>query len=111
MSRHRTRRLNLTVTSVGMTEVGSYPLGANGLYDMAGNVYEWTADWYDSEYYANSPSENPQGPESGEYRTLRGGSWGDGGDGVRCALRDSGDPNGRYVSGGFRLVSPGAVGR
>jgi formylglycine-generating enzyme required for sulfatase activity len=57
--------------------VGSFPGGASwcGVHDMIGNVWEWVADWYDSEYYANSPSENPTGPSSGTYRVLRGGSW------------------------------------
>ena len=59
------------------TSVGSYPAGASpyGALDMAGNVWEWVADWYDSSYYANSPSRNPLGPSSGQYRTLRGGGW------------------------------------
>jgi formylglycine-generating enzyme required for sulfatase activity len=43
--------------------------------DMAGNALEWVADWYDADYYSNSPSENPQGPSSGDYRVLRGGGW------------------------------------
>ncbi len=59
------------------TKVGSYLDGVSpyGLYDMAGNVWEWVADWYDSSYYSNSPSSNPLGPSLGEYRVLRGGSW------------------------------------
>ena len=58
-------------------EVGSYPEGVSpyGTYDMAGNVDEWVADWFDSGYYARSPSHNPQGPPGGEWRVMRGGSW------------------------------------
>jgi sulfatase modifying factor 1 len=66
--------------NVGHTvAVGSYPEGRSplGLYDMAGNVFEWVSDWYDAEYYADSPAENPQGPDSGTQRVVRGGSWGD----------------------------------
>jgi formylglycine-generating enzyme required for sulfatase activity len=56
--------------------VGSYPAGASpyGIYDLAGNVWELVADWYDENYYAVSPSRNPTGPSSGSYRALRGGS-------------------------------------
>ena len=59
------------------TEVGSYPAGTSsyGALDMAGNVWEWVADWYSSGYYASSPDSNPQGPGSGEGRVVRGGSW------------------------------------
>ena len=59
------------------TPVGSYSLGVSpyGAYDMAGNVYEWVKDWHDSGYYDESPYQDPQGPGSGLYRVLRGGSW------------------------------------
>jgi len=58
-----------------------------GLYDMSGNVYEWCNDWYSSDYFNQSPAENPPGPESGNYRVLRGGSWNDIDYILRCAFR------------------------
>ncbi len=61
----------------GTAPVGSFPDGASayGVEDMAGNVWEWCADWFDANYYQNSPSGNPQGPGSGRERVVRGGSW------------------------------------
>ena len=70
---HANYDYNLGSTSA----VGIFPRGISPfeVLDMAGNVWEWTADWYDGEYYANSPARNPPGPEGGSRRTLRGGSW------------------------------------
>ncbi len=84
--------------------VGNYSNGASpyGAYDMAGNVREWVSDWYDETYYQSSPSSNPLGPNSGQYRVLRGGSWFLSIDLVRSAYRDRGAPSYADNVVGFR---------
>lgn len=87
------------------TEVGAYPSGVSfyGAYDMAGNVWEWVNDWYDKTYYGDSSaSNNPVGPESGQYRTLRGGSWDYVVNFVRSAYRFSNYPSATFNNIGFR---------
>ena len=88
--------------------VGSYPAGASpyGALDMAGNVWEWVADWYDANYYANSPSRNPTGPDSGDARVLRGGSWLNLQDNMRTARRGRSYPDFRFDYNGIRCVAP-----
>jgi formylglycine-generating enzyme required for sulfatase activity len=85
--------------------VGSYPANDYGLYDMVGNVWEWTADWYGADYYQTSPANNPTGPVSGTKRTVRGGAWYGVPGNLRVALRDRNVPTDRRDLIGFRCVT------
>ena len=86
--------------------VGSFSPNGYGLYDMAGNVYEWCWDWHDSSYYSSSPGTDPRGPASGWGRVLRGGSWHIYAFYVRCAFRGPAAPGYGYYGSGFRCVCP-----
>lgn len=89
----------------GPMPVGSFRPTGYDLYDMAGNVAEWTNDWYDKGYYATSPKRNPHGPEAGLYKVIRGGSWSDGEERVFMNhFRNFTDPELRSSSLGFRCA-------
>jgi len=89
------------------TSVGAYPLGSSpyGVLDMAGNVRQWIADWFDANYYRQSPSYNPQGPATGDKRVLRGGSFMDIAYGVRVTRRFEHQPDSPGINRGFRCAA------
>lgn len=90
--------LTLPVTDL---EKGATP---TGLMHMAGNVWEWTADWYDPKYYENSEERDPKGPEGGEFKVHRGGSWLNHRGLLRSAVRDGSRPSMRNHGTGFRCA-------
>jgi formylglycine-generating enzyme required for sulfatase activity len=91
----------------GPAPVGGFPLGASpySAFDMAGNVWEWVFDYFDSYYYSRSSYDNPRGPANGTRRVIRGGSWSNPRSGARTVARASLNPDDFTDTVGFRCVS------
>jgi formylglycine-generating enzyme required for sulfatase activity len=95
------------IDSPGLKPVGSYPGGVSwaGVHDMSGNAMEWVQDWVDFEYYATSPSVDPQGPETGKTKIEKGGWWGSNAYVARAAYHHFEDPpEYQDLHIGFRIV-------
>jgi len=85
--------------------VGRKQANAWLLYDMLGNVWEWTTDWFDKNYYARSEARDPAGPVRGTQRVLRGGAWDDNARNIRVSNRYSLPPDSRKFYAGFRCIA------
>jgi formylglycine-generating enzyme required for sulfatase activity len=97
-------RSNYNVSGLSQTrDVGYYAANPWGFFDMHGNVWEWTADWYQSAYPTGNPVVDPTGPASGSHRVFRGGSWSSGGANLRSAKRYHFTPGARDRILGFRV--------
>ena len=103
------RRIPFDARGRGPLPCGSFPANDFGLFDMAGNAWDWVADWYDPDYYHVSPRMNPIGPVSGTTRVRRGGCWARSSLSMRSACRSSMPPESRDPRMGFRVLIPKVV--
>ena len=83
--------------------IGQYAANPWGFFDMHGNVWEWTADWYQAGYPTGNPVIDPTGPASGSARVMRGGPWYSGVTGLRSAMRSANPPSYLRFNLGFRV--------
>jgi formylglycine-generating enzyme required for sulfatase activity len=106
-------KLNYNEDIKKTTAVGSFETGKSdyGVYDLSGNVAEWVNDWHYPEYYLFSPKKNPPGPEKGQYKIIRGGSWRHNAEDVNLTYRNATTPVNRSTSIGFRCAQRAAEGK
>ncbi len=90
-----------TVSAIGNRDKGKSPFG---VHDLAGNLYEWTTDWYDEQFYSKNPAINPRGPVEGTAKVQRGGSYINGAYRLRSSFRTKGDPTEHDPNVGFRCA-------
>ena len=93
-----------TTLERGTMPVGTLKPNELGIHDMSGNAWEWCADYYGHTYYKTSPKANPKGPNHGQFRVIRGGSWYYVAEMASCTLRDGPYPEFKNWNYGFRIV-------
>ena len=90
-----------------LANISRYEKGVSpyGVYQMAGNVSEWVSDWFDPQYYRRGANVNPRGPEAGDMKVFRGGSWNEDPEVARSAGRNAGVPERKSYLTGFRCAA------